>query len=182
LKILIAYASAHGSTAEIAQFIADALQHSQPHAALTLAEVSTLSQLNPESYDVFVLGTPIHGGAVLPEMLGFIRHNRSLLASRPLFFWMSCIRILEPNGLEHVLTHYVPTDFQQNIHPVDITAFAGKLTLMNVDSDDRWVLSAQYDGDKHPEGFNGDYRDWDTIGNWVTDLSLWLTQRSQAAV
>lgn len=182
MKILIAYASAHGSTAEIAQFIAKTIQQS-PLSYHTVAthEVSTLTSADLDAYDVFVLGTPIHGGAVLPEMLGFIRHNRNLLATKPVFFWMACIRVLEPGGLEHALTHYVPVDFSQAIQAIDITAFPGKLALSEVDGDERWVLSAQYDGYNHPEGFNGDYRDWGVIQTWAQELSQWLIQQSVAA-
>ena len=57
MEILVGYASAHGSTAEIATFIGKELE--QREFKVTVANVADIKSL--EGYNAYVLGSAIHG-------------------------------------------------------------------------------------------------------------------------
>lgn len=67
-RILVAYASRNGSTAEIAQAIGRELQ-SAGYAA-DVAEVKTISSL--EGYQAVVIGGPLYMGKVVSEIGKFV--------------------------------------------------------------------------------------------------------------
>ncbi len=167
MKVLIAYASAHGSTAEIAEFIGRAL--SEQGLSVTVASADTLSTV--KGYDLFVLGTAIHAGTWLPAMTDFTSRFAEELAKHPVFLWVTCIRVMEQYGEEHVMEHYMVHELLRKINPRGIAAFAGKLDLQTVDWNERWTLAARYDGMTWPSSFDGDFRNWEEIRAWAQRIA-----------
>ncbi len=167
MKVLIAYASAHGSTAEVAEFIGHVL--SERGLSVTAASADTLS--NIKGYDVIVLGTAIHAGTWLPAMTDFVSRFADELAQRSVFMWVNCIRVMEQYGEEHVMEHYMVHELLRKINPKSVTAFAGKLDLQSVDWNERWTLAARYDGMTWPSSFDGDFRNWDEIRTWAHQIA-----------
>jgi hypothetical protein len=41
-------------------------------------------------------------------MAAFIRRFKDDLTLKPVYFWITCIRILEPHGERHALYNYIP--------------------------------------------------------------------------
>src|SRR6478752_10437129 len=81
MRVLVAYASALGSTREIAQHVADRM-------AVALGEVECRSVEEVKSvagYDAFVVGSAIHNQAWLDPALVFFTHNAHELAKRPVW-------------------------------------------------------------------------------------------------
>ncbi|HXV10707.1 MAG TPA: flavodoxin domain-containing protein, partial [Burkholderiales bacterium] len=72
MRALTVYASAHGSTAEVAQFIADIWK--KRGIETDVAAVGAAPSV--AGYDACVLGSAIHNGLWLPEMAAFVRHSR----------------------------------------------------------------------------------------------------------
>lgn len=167
VKVLLGYASKNGSTAEIATFMGDILKYHE--LDVTVADVSTLEELG--DYDVFVLGCPVYTGMWLPDMYKFIRRFTPEFNNKPIYCWMTCIRVLESDGLDHVMGNYVPHALLENLNVHQITAFAGKLKWAEVNWEDRWTLSVQYDGKKDARNFNADHRDWNAIHLWSVKLA-----------
>jgi len=166
MKVLVAYATAHGSTKEVAQAIGDVLTANGLN--VTVQDVRLVSGVN--DFDAFVFGSAIHAGTWLPELKGFLRAYEPQLVNKPVYFWMSCIRVMEQYGMEHVLEFYTVPEFMSKLNVRAITAFAGKLDLQNVDWHERWTLSARYDGSSWPSNFDGDFRDWDKIRAWANQI------------
>ncbi len=164
MKILVAYASKHGSTAEIARFIGDILE--EHDAEVIVSDVETVKSV--DGYDAFVIGSPIYGGMWLTEFSQFLEKFKSQMAAKPVYMWIACIRVLEPNGREFALREYVyqPTLVQIGVKEIEV--FAGKLNLAEIDWDERWTLSARYEGEVLPGSHNDDYRDWNAIRAWAT--------------
>ena len=165
MKILSAYASVHGSTGEIAQFIGQILkEHNHDVVVKEVTQITSVSE-----YDACILGSPIHGGMWLTEMSRFIARFERELASRPVFFYITCIRVLEPDGYAHVQENYlykaVLEDAGVQLDQVGI--FAGKLDLESIDWRERWTLSLRYDGKEDLDSHNKDFRDWQAIRGWV---------------
>lgn len=78
-RVLVAYATAHGSTREIAERIAARLTGSGLRTDCTsVTEVDDV-----HGYDAFVVGSAIHNQAWLPEAIRFVRHHARVLGARP---------------------------------------------------------------------------------------------------
>lgn len=166
MRILVAYASAHGSTAEIAQFIGQVFEERDLHA--TVLDVETVDSV--DGYDAFVLGSAIHGGMWLTSMSRFLDQFQGELIRKPVYFFITCIRVLEPDGHQHALEHYVHQETLKHIGVRDTAVFAGKLQMNAIDLNERWALALRYDGAVAPGGFNDDFRDWNAIREWATKV------------
>ncbi len=164
MKVLVGYATVHGSTAEEAQRIADVL--TKRGHIVTVADVKTLTHV--DGYEAFVLGTAIEASTWLPEFKAFFKAFESQLADKPIYIWVNCIRVMEEYGMSHVMEFYMEPELTKNLNVRSRTAFAGKLDLKTVDWDERWSLAARYDGHAWPTNFDGDFRDWDKIDEWAT--------------
>lgn len=163
MKVLVAYATVHGSTAEVAQAIGEELK--AQGLQVTVEDVNQMQRLN--GYDAFVLGTPVHAGTWLPELKEFFKKNIKHILGKPVYVWVTCIRVMERFGREHVMEFYMVPEILDKLDVRDKTAFAGKLDLQNTDWNERWTLAARYDGESWPINFDGDFRDWDAIRTWA---------------
>jgi menaquinone-dependent protoporphyrinogen oxidase len=80
--VLVAFASKHGATAEIASAVAQALNASGVSAVCSEAEdIGTLA-----GFDAVVLGSAVYMKRWRPEARRFLRRHRAALAERP--FWV----------------------------------------------------------------------------------------------
>lgn len=164
MKVLVGYATVHGSTAEVAERIGHAL--TQRGHDVTVANVKTLTHL--DGFQAFVLGTAIEAGTWLPEFKAFFKAFNNQLVNKPIYIWINCIRVMEEYGMSHVMEFYMVSELTKGLNVRSRTAFAGKLDLNTVDWDERWSLAARYDGHVWPTNFNGDFRDWNIIEDWAT--------------
>ena len=79
MKVLVGYATVHGSTAEVAERIGHVL--TQRGHDVTVANVKTLTHL--DGFQAFVLGTAIEAGTWLPEFKAFFEKRMSPSFERP---------------------------------------------------------------------------------------------------
>lgn len=166
MNILVAYASEHGSTAEVGKFIGDILKN-HGHS-VTVADVYAIDEV--EDYDSVVLGSAIHSGEWLPEAREFVENYAIDMEGKPIFCWVSCIRVLEDKGYDWVLNNYLPKWLMGMVDLQDVTAFAGKLSLDQISYDEEWTLALHYDGGHSPNDFNGDFRNWAEIEAWAMSI------------
>ena len=172
MQVLVGYASAHGSTAEIAHKIGDVLQ--DHGCSVTVASVETIQSVS--GYDCFVLGSAIHSSKLLPSMFAFIRRFKDDLALNPVYFWVTCIRVLEARGREHILQHYIPYEVIPGMFVQEVEIFAGKLHYEGIKPEEKWLLATGYDGTQSPQSLAADYRDWDAITAWAVSLANRINQ------
>lgn len=165
-SVLIAYATKHGSTAEVAQFMGEVLR--ERDLAVTVAAAETVEDV--AGYDAVLVGSPIYGGMWLTEISQFLERFADALAQKPTYFWMTCIRVLEPDGLEHAQREYVYQPLMKRIGVREVGVFAGKLKLDEINWDDRWTLAARYDGKELPGARSDDFRDWNAIRAWTAGV------------
>jgi menaquinone-dependent protoporphyrinogen oxidase len=167
MKILVAYATTHGSTAEVAQFIGRVL--STYNADVTVSNVVDIQSVG--GYDAYVLGSAIHAGLWLQEMCVFIDRFDNALAQKPSYFWVSCIRALEEDGRKHALKYYFD---HKLLEPFDLrkqAVFAGKLNVNAITRHEQWFLVANYDGKLTTGNINQDYRDWKAVAAWANSIA-----------
>lgn len=167
MKILVAYASAHGTTGEVAEFISNAL--AVYGADATHKAVETVESV--QEYDAFVLGTAIHEGIWLRNMMLFIDKFQAELIQKPVYFFVTCIRIVEPDGYDHVMKTYLHAPTLEKLKVRDVKAFGGAIQLKEIDWNERWTLGLRYDGTNLQSRLNADYRDWYAIGTWTTSIA-----------
>ena len=163
MRILTAYASAHGSTAEVGRFIADILQARGIEATAAAVE----SAWPVEGYDAYILGSAVHNGLWLPEMATFIRRSRKVLSGKPVYLWLSCLRAIEPGGYAYVTSNYLPNLLSRTLSFRRIGIFAGKIDMTAINQDEAWTLTFRYDGSRDPSALHGDHRDWNAIKAWA---------------
>lgn len=159
MNTLIAYASRHGSTAEVAEFIGTVM--TEQRIRVTIQPVGQVMSLDP--YDAVLLGSPIHSGMWLPEMALFVQRWQQQLERRLTYLWVTSIRVLEADGVDYVMDNYLPRALMRQMNVRSVAAFAGKLDLARVNWSERWTLAARFAG----EPPCGDFRDWDLIRDWA---------------
>src|SRR5262249_11686441 len=155
------------STAEVAQRIGSELKTRGLNTVISpVQDVESV-----DGFDAFVLGSAIHAGTWLPEMISFLKNHLDKFGGKPVYFFITCIRVMEPDGHQHVMEYYMIPEILNRLHVRQKAAFAGKLNLQTVEWDERWTLAARYDGSTWPNHFDGDYRNWDKIAAWANTIA-----------
>ena len=174
MRILSVYATAHGSTAEVAAFIADAWR---AHGIETdVAAVESVGSI--EGYDAYALGSAVHNGLWLPDMANFVGRSLPQLALKPVYLWLNCLRVLEPDGDAYVTKHYLPNMLDRTLSCRRIGVFAGKIDRATIDEREIWMLTFRYDGSRTPAMMAGDHRDWQLIRAWADQVAADLKAMS----
>lgn len=167
MKIFVGYASAHGSTAEIAEFIGKIIEERE--FSVTIGNVSTVNSV--DDYDAFVLGSAIHAGMWLTEFSQFLSRFEEILIQKPIYMFITCIRVLEVDGYQHAVENYVNHTVTDRLGVREIHPFAGKLEMNAVEWEERWTLAARYDGLRTPGSYNNDFRNWESIRIWAKHVA-----------
>ncbi len=135
MTVLVAYASKHGSTQEIAQRIAEHLRQLGIQAeARPLEEVS-----DPGSYEALVIGSAIYYGSWMKEATEWVHRNQAVLAKLPV--WLFSVG---PLGAEVKDAEQQPkelAEFQQAIRPREQRVFFGALDHQRLSFAERMVVS-----------------------------------------
>jgi menaquinone-dependent protoporphyrinogen oxidase len=167
MKVLIGYASVHGATGEVAEFMSEILV--QQGYKATVSSVDKISSL--EGFDAAVLGTAIHGGMWLANMVRFINKQRLALKPLPLYMFATCVRVVEKGGYEHAMEHYMRKTLTPSLNFRDFEVFAGRIQPEDMHSDHQWTLSRRYDGKLNTSHLSADYRNWEVITRWALRIA-----------
>jgi menaquinone-dependent protoporphyrinogen oxidase len=159
-KILVAYASKQGSTAEIAQAIAKELQAAGHTAeAADVAGIASLAE-----YAGVVIGGPMYMGHIDPRVRKFTKRHAGELAKLPVAGFVVCLAAAskDPEGMawagKALKKALAP------VQPVAETIFAGKLDPEKLSWFQRWII-------KKVNSPVGDFRDWDAIAAWGREVA-----------
>ncbi len=169
MNVLVAFASRHGSTSEIAHALAQELRvagHS-----VTVRPVNEVKGI--ENYEAAVIGSAIYMGNWLPETRCFVEGNQGALARIPIWFFSS-----GPLGEDHPQPHGDPADLAAMMQATGAHGhqlFIGKLDRSHLGFGERLIAKAV----KAPEG---DFRDWDAIRRWARDIASVLSAKAPSVV
>lgn len=163
VKVLVAYASKHNSTAEIADTIGAVLQQTGDFE-VDIRSAETIDDITP--YEIIVLGSAIYAGQWQPAAARFLKDYESQLAQRQVWLFSSGptgegdpTELLKgwemPQALEPVV---------QRIQPQGVALFHGKLDPATLNYFERLLVR----GVKAP---TGDFRDWDMIRDWAAGIA-----------
>lgn len=158
-RILVAYATQKGSTAEIAQAIGKELQ-SLGHS-VDVREMRTVRSL--EGYEMVIIGAPVYVGKII-EMGKFVGRYRDGLATRMVAAFAVGLAPVSKDEKEIEAERTILHTMFEGLQPVSVTLFAGRLDPAKLNFIQRTMIGMV----KSPVG---DFRDWDAIAAWAREVA-----------
>ncbi|HKY51032.1 MAG TPA: flavodoxin domain-containing protein [Candidatus Limnocylindria bacterium] len=155
MRILVAYASKHGSTATIAKHVAAELREAGNE--VDLASVDAIADV--QTYEAFVIGSAVYYGAWMKEATAFVALNAGWLIRRPVWLFSS-----GPVGTAAPADPKDIVALGETINPRGHRVFYGALDRRNLSVGERIVVGAV----KAPDG---DFRDWKAIEAWSHEIA-----------
>ncbi|WP_019926532.1 flavodoxin domain-containing protein [Nocardia sp. BMG111209] len=175
--IAVLYATAQGSTREIAEFIGTELAGRGARVEVSDVEHAP----DPSTVDGIVLGSAVHNRALLPEMSDYVHNYREQLSGLDVWLFSVGLGPALHGPIGRLLGTKVPSRIaavRDEIQPLDYRAFAGHYERAGVDLPAR-ILFRLLGGTRY-----GDLRDWSAIRDWtgLIAAALNLPQPSSATI
>jgi menaquinone-dependent protoporphyrinogen oxidase len=162
-RVLVAYATKHYSTGEIALAIAEELRRF-PQLNIDLERVEDVKDVTP--YQVVVLGSAVYMGQWRDEATDFLKRHTQELAQRSV--WLFSSGPIGDGDPKTLMKGWVFPEALQpiadQIKPRDITLFHGKLER-------DWLNIFEKAAVKFVNSPTGDARDWDMIRHWANSIA-----------
>ena len=171
MRVLVAAASRHGSTAQIAQAIGEVLGS----RGLSVAVLAPQDVTSPGDFDAIVLGSAVYSGHWLPAAIRLADRIGTDVPGRPIWLFSSG-PVGDPSGR---------FARQMSADPVDLPAlrsatgarehrmFAGKLDRRDLQGLQRAALLLF-------RSLQGDFRDWSAIKGWAESIAGQLSAATAA--
>ncbi|HNX17518.1 MAG TPA: flavodoxin domain-containing protein [Methanoregula sp.] len=159
-RVLVAYASKKGSTAEIAQAVGKELQAAGHTADVLLA--GTVASL--AGYDAVVIGGPMYMGTLIGDVQKFSKRHHDALLKLPVAGFVVCLAAAT-NDKEGMAC--ATKELHASLVPLSLvaeTVFAGRLDPAKLSWFQNWII-------KKVKSPVGDFRDGETIRAWARELS-----------
>ncbi|GAA4880433.1 flavodoxin domain-containing protein [Actinomycetospora straminea] len=167
MRVLVGYATAHGSTREIAEHVGARLE--RYGLEVDVRELARVAA--PAAFDAFVLASAVHGQRWLPEARAFVAEHAPELAAKPV--WLLSVGM--PDALRcpwRLLASLQPPLLVEEL--ADRVSFRDHLVVSGVIRDDHLPLFGWLALLALTRGA-GDYRDWDRIDAWADGVGRVLT-------
>ncbi len=168
-RVLVAYATKHNSTAEIAAAIGDVLRQSEE---LEVSVEAVSPSIDISGFDAVVVGSAVYMGQWQPEAAEFLRRHEQALAQLPV--WLFSSGPVGEGDPRKLMNGWVfPESLQpvaDNIIPRDMMLFHGKL-------DPSWLNVFDRISVKFVSAKAGDARDWKAIRAWAKRIADALTAK-----
>ena len=158
MTVLVAYASKHGSTAGIADAIAEALVDHEVKAEARSVEM--VDDLGP--YEAVVLGSAVYAGSWMKDAVTFAERHAGELAGRPV--WLFSSGPLGEDVKDHEEQPRQLPELRRTIAPRGHRVFQGALDTSVLGFAERMIAKAV----KAPVG---DFRDWNAIRAWGEEIA-----------
>jgi menaquinone-dependent protoporphyrinogen oxidase len=163
-RLLVAYATRHGSTQGVAERIGARLRESGAGAEVRPVDGPDL--LDIDGYDAVVLGSPVYNQHWLPEADRFAEAHAESLAALPLWlFSVGTFGDTKPliGGLMKREPHNI-ADLSAHLAPREYRVFAGVIDRH------QWPFLSRLFYHSLGGGL-GDNRDWDEIDRWARRIA-----------
>ncbi|MFJ5993251.1 flavodoxin domain-containing protein [Lentzea sp. NPDC092896] len=163
MKVLVAYATAAGSTAGVAERIAGSLRTGGHEVVVRTVEEAAEAQ----AYDAYVVGSAVHDQAWLPAGAAFLAEHRKALYGKPV--WLFSVGL--PGALRGPLRKWVLVEeadvlaaLLDDVEPIEHRLFSGVVTPGAFG----WLGTLVF---RAMGGRFGDFRDWAAIEKWSTGIA-----------
>jgi menaquinone-dependent protoporphyrinogen oxidase len=158
MRVLVAAATKHGATFEIAEAIGRGLSnHGLDVDVRRLDEVRRL-----DAYEAVVLGSAVYAGHWMHAARDFVDDHEEELAQRPLWLFSSGPLGTPPHPIDEQAVNI--TDIVRATDAREHRLFAGRLDKYALGFGERAVARAV----QAPEG---DFRNWDAISAWAAEIA-----------
>jgi menaquinone-dependent protoporphyrinogen oxidase len=171
-RVLVGYATAAGSTTGIAERIAATLRHTGSEVVCRPVG----PDVDPASFDAFVLGSAVHNMAWLPPALDFLGRLPPA-DERPI--WCFSVGGGDDEGpvarrMAALEVRRVERAFPAGFHAREHRLFRGVIEMKGVPLWGRifWRLIG---------GRPGDHRNWPAIDRWASGIATEITRMQKAA-
>jgi menaquinone-dependent protoporphyrinogen oxidase len=161
-RLLVAYASKHHSTAEIAEAIGEVLAQTND-VQVDIRSVETVEEI--AAYDVVVVGSAVYMGQWQSAASAFLKQHERELSERPVWLFSS-----GPTGQGNPLTLLQGWDFPEalqatamRIKPRGIALFGGRLDPADLNFLEQSAV-------KLVRAETGDFRNWAEIRAWAAQI------------
>jgi menaquinone-dependent protoporphyrinogen oxidase len=161
-KVLVTYATKHGSTAEIAEKIGEIMR--QEGLSVDVLPAEKAQTLEP--YTAVILGSAVYVGKWRDEAADFLKENEAALAARDVWLFSS-----GPTGEGDPVAlmddWVLPPELKpvaERVAPREITVFHGDIDPSELGLLEKMAIKAV----KAP---TGDFRDWEAISEWATAVA-----------
>lgn len=202
-KILIAYATKCGSTAEIAEAVGEELASRRLDV-----DVRPAAQIDHVAeYDAVVVGCPILYASPHSDAVGLLHRHRAALASIPVAYFLTCLELTRIPAASHrgvpivvdpdlgalpripgklsywERSHLVSGLVDQllgaapDVTPVNVGVFRGRMRYSDLNPADWLMMRAGRLLFSVPAG---DFRNWPAICTWAADLPTALLPPGRA--
>jgi menaquinone-dependent protoporphyrinogen oxidase len=162
MTVLVAAASRHGATDEIAERIgADLVGHGVEVEVGKLDDVEDLG-----AYEAFVLGSGIYLGNWLKEARRFVEAHAAELSQRPTWLFASGSIVGDPPLADdpNALRAGLAERLVETTHAREHKLFAGKLDTSKLGLAEKLPV-------RMARGREGDWRDWKAIDTWAAAIA-----------
>jgi menaquinone-dependent protoporphyrinogen oxidase len=162
MKVLVSAATKYGATGEIAEAIGGVLvERGFDATVIPPEEVGSI-----EDCDAVVLGSGVYAGHWLEPAKELVHRFDDALAPRPVWLFSSG-PVGDPSRKLVQKMEEEPVDVAEILAATkarDHRVFAGKIDRENLSFPERAMLMAF-------RGFEGDFRDWDEIRAWASEIA-----------
>ena len=159
-KVLVAYATRAGSTAEVADSIGRAMA-----ACSAVVDVKPARDVTDISaYQMVVLGSAVHAGQLMPEVKAIVRKHKAALQQKQVAGFVVCLAAKDTTAAARKSAAGYLEPVRKELKLVSEAAFAGRMDYLKLSPLGRFFLKNVI---KAPEG---DYRNWPAIKAWAEGL------------
>ena len=158
-KVLVAYATRAGSTAGVAERVAEVLNRS----GFAAEAVSAKETRDVGSYDAVVVGSAVRAGKLMPEVLKFLDKNKAVLETKPLAAFVVCLAMKDCDEKGRATAGPYLDPLRLRVKPASEGLFAGAYDPQKVGLVERQIL-------KMIKAPPGDFRRWDEVEAWAASL------------
>jgi len=174
-RILVAYDTINGSTAELAEFVGKEL-NKEGHT-VDVRRVTEVTDM--DGYQAVVAGSPVKRETWTEDALYFLNRHKQALSQLPVAMFYTCLSTLGrtlQDGLVGAMTNYVSpmlVEFPE-LKPVSVGIFTGVLDYTKYTEEGAEGIRRFMRERGCPLEGRNDYRDWQAISAWSKEVSTRL--------
>jgi len=158
-NVLVTYATRYGTTAEIAETIAEFMREFA--IDVTVMPIGKVFDLNP--YSAVIIGSPIYMGRCLPELSDFVNQHQNMLHERPVIAFLDGYSLSDISETRREKALAALGCLNTSVQLREVGLFPGRVPSEG--------LSLREKAAMRMSGIRpGDYRNTEMIHSWVRGL------------